>query len=231
LNVLDYLSDLAMGPCIRRLNSNQKAIYLTFDDGPKAPDTYKILELLDHHDLKATFFVVANQCKKNPQMLREIIAEGHSIGDHSWDHRYSHFFQNGKSMRTWIEHSYGYLSDFLGHQPVGFRSPAGIRTPILHAVLQDLNIPLIHWSCRFFDTVHSFSFSSEQRKLERIQPGEILLLHDVQPTDHLGSFLENTGLMISFLKNRGFNFSSISKKELPKSAPMNQIFYALHRSR
>jgi peptidoglycan/xylan/chitin deacetylase (PgdA/CDA1 family) len=171
----------------KRIVPDSKSLYLTFDDGPVS-STDDVLKILDRHKIKATFFVVAQTAKKNQAILRNILAAGHSIGNHSLDHSYSHFFKGKQSLLQWIKSSEEEISSLIEGPTVGFRPPAGVRTPELHQALSELQMPLILWRQRFFDTIFPFTFSKARRSLKCVKPGSIILLHDRQDPRRLPLF-------------------------------------------
>ena len=74
------------GKNIVRINTNQRIVALTFDDGPSPPYTDRLLDVLAKHDVKATFFLIGNRIEKHPETVRRVIAEGHQVGNHSYSH-------------------------------------------------------------------------------------------------------------------------------------------------
>ena len=105
---------------------NAPRIYLTFDDGPSTVSTPLILDILDAHGIKATFFVVGNQAVNNPDMVREVDRRGHVIANHSYSHDYTAIYQSADAFMSDIYHCESVLTDILGHQPVRIlRFPAG----------------------------------------------------------------------------------------------------------
>jgi peptidoglycan/xylan/chitin deacetylase (PgdA/CDA1 family) len=71
---------------IWRMNPNEKAVYLTFDDGPIPEITPWVLDVLDHHEIKATFFMVGDNVRKYPDTFRMVVERGHRIGNHTFNH-------------------------------------------------------------------------------------------------------------------------------------------------
>lgn len=157
---------------------NERVVFATFDDGPNSEYTPLLLDVLDRYEARATFFVITNKALKNKSLLFEILKRGHSIGDHSLDHTYQAFFQGEKKLYEWIRRSHEELSQCLGIRPVGFRSPAGVRTPELTRALSRLNIPHIGWRFRYFDTFFKMQPYHFERTLKKAHSGDIFLFHD-----------------------------------------------------
>ena len=74
------------GKNIVRLNTDQRVVALTFDDGPSPPYTDQLLDVLAKHNVKATFFMIGNRIEKHPETVRSVMAEGHQVGNHSYSH-------------------------------------------------------------------------------------------------------------------------------------------------
>jgi len=189
--------------------NNSKNLYITFDDGPDPRSTEAVLNVLDKYGAKASFFVITQKAKNNLSLIREIKSASHSIGDHSFDHRYRYFFQGRQAMLNWITASTETLNGLLGEANIGFRPPAGIRTPELHWALQRLNLPLIHWKIRFFDAVFPWSPEKAEASLDRTRSGDIILLHDAQPKNRVSRFLQTLSIYIEQATGMGFRFQPI----------------------
>ena len=203
------ICDALFGASVRNIPVSRDSVYLTFDDGPDPTTTPLVLDLLAQKNAKATFFVIGTQAKAYPDILKRIVREGHAVGDHSWDHRYYRFFLGKRSLKKWITNSQRNLFELTGTTPVGFRSPAGVRTPELHAALDTLNIPLIHWNQRCYDTLFTFNPRKARKLLFRIHEGDILLLHDHKQAKQLTPFLQGLECLLDGIINRNLKFSKL----------------------
>jgi peptidoglycan/xylan/chitin deacetylase (PgdA/CDA1 family) len=153
-------------------------IFLTFDDGPDPDVTPRLLDLFDELAVRATFFVIGEKAARHRAILRRMLAAGHGVGDHSWDHTYSRFFQARPRLHAWIRRSQQQLEDLTGRACLGFRSPAGVTTPPLLQTLRELDLPLLHWNRRYFDTCFAFTPAKARCVGERLCAGDVVLLHD-----------------------------------------------------
>ena len=199
-----------LGPALRRLSG--KNIYLTFDDGPDPILTGAVLDLLKHAEAKATFFVVTARARENLPLIERMLREGHAVGNHSLDHGYRAFFSSEKKLSDWIEKSERELKQILGRDPVGFRPPAGVRTPPLARVLAQKKIPMVLWSDRFFDAVWGWKKAQAIKTLQRLRGGEILLLHDRQKPRHVNEFLETLSYFLKQARESGFQFEALTRE-------------------
>ena len=195
---------------IRTFATSEKVVYLTFDDGPDPVVTPLLLQILESLQCKASFFVVADQVQKNPEILQLVRKGGHAIGTHSWDHSYRNFFRADKVLRNWICRAHDDLTLRLNESPIGFRSPAGVITPPLRRVLRGLRIPLIHWNTRFFDTTFGFNERKGKKAASRLRAGDILLLHDGNCRDH-EKFLAGVQSLVTEGQALGFRFDALPK--------------------
>lgn len=203
--------DSILGTCVRTIppSSSKKCIYLTFDDGPEEPLTEQLLHLLEKHKAKVTFFVVGHKAAKRASVVKRMIELGHSIGDHSLDHQYKYFFSSQDKMKSWITESQDLLTRLIGEKPVGFRSPAGVRTPILFETLNELNIPHVLWKVRYYDAVFGLKPQAVAKSLKNIRSGDIVLLHDSHSGQRAERFLAAVEFLILSLRSEGFEFCSL----------------------
>ena len=165
--------DILLGPCVRRIESDIKIIYLTFDDGPNADCTPHVQNLLQKYNVKATYFLIGNKIDKNISIFNRIKDEGNAIGNHSPDHKIKNYFKGKKVLKKWIDQSETTISTLSGKPSIGFRPPAGVRTPELRLIMKEINNKPIMWKYRFYDGVFNFNDSSWQRKIKKIKCGTL----------------------------------------------------------
>lgn len=104
---------------------NPKVMYLTFDDGPSAENTSAVLDILKARNIKATFFVVGKNVRKNPEVVRRIAAEGHTIGIHCNSHEYGELYQSVDTYLADFEEAYQAVREVTGVDAKLFRFPGG----------------------------------------------------------------------------------------------------------
>ena len=203
--------DRILGPAIRRITTEESSLFLTFDDGPDSTTTPRVLDVLARHDAKATFFVVARNACANRALMARIIRAGHTIGNHSFDHSYKKFFAGRVALKEWIERSEDTIREITGEPTIGFRSPVGIRTPELHWALRELDLPLILWERRFFDTTFTLTRRRATRSLARTKNGAIVLLHDRQTQNKREIFLDALDTYCDEAQLRGLKIRNLNK--------------------
>lgn len=170
-----------LGPNHTRLPAaatNRRAVALTLDDGPDPAITPRVLELLDQYQVRASFFCIAELAQRHPALVREIVARGHSVQNHSLRHRHNFALLGPRGMATEIHRAQQILTDLTGVRPHCFRAPAGLRNPFLDPVLHRLDLQLVSWTRRGFDTVSSDAPRVLARLTRGLAAGDILLLHD-----------------------------------------------------
>ena len=206
--IFNYTSDLIVGPCIRRIPSEEKSIYLTFDDGPSPHCTEKVLDLLKKYNSQATFFLIGDNIEKNIDIVHRIGNEGHAIGNHSLNHDTRTLFKGKKALEKWINSCDELILKNTGKKSIGFRPPVGIRTLELRLIMKQKNEQPIMWQHRFFDTQFTFNDAAWKKKFYKIKNGDIILLHDThQQPDVFLSGLEN---FIKELIKNNFKINAIN---------------------
>jgi peptidoglycan-N-acetylglucosamine deacetylase len=170
-----------LGPNITRLPAaaaERHQFALTLDDGPDPDVTPRVLDLLDAHRARATFFCIAQRAQAAPVLLRDIVARGHDVQNHSHAHRHTFSLSGPAALRREIERAQDVLAELSGQRPHCFRAPAGLRNPFLDPVLHHLGLHLVSWTRRGFDTMTADPNIVFERLTRHMAAGDIVLLHD-----------------------------------------------------
>ena len=128
--------------------------------------------------------------------------EGHAIFSHSIDHDYNKYFLGATEIQGWLETSLTQLKKAFGITAAIFRPPAGVLTPPLVAAASKLNLRLVLWNHRFFDTRFQWSIAKANRSLSRMKAGDIILLHDFQNPQHHQQFLITLNHYLSEIRRK-----------------------------
>jgi peptidoglycan/xylan/chitin deacetylase (PgdA/CDA1 family) len=160
------------------LRMNNKEVLLTFDDGPDPQTTPIILDILRKHEVKAIFFVIGNKALAQPELLKQMVADGHAIGNHTQKHPPLFALMSGKNVRREIEATNQTLEQIIGKGTRLFRPPVGYTNPIIARVVTKLNIQTIGWSARSYDSFITKPEWLLKRVLRITKPGNIVLMHD-----------------------------------------------------
>jgi len=185
---------------INNLNTTEKKVVLTFDDGPHA-NTVKVLQVLKKHDVKALFFIIGKNIQGNEAILKQIVADGHQIGNHSFSH---HNWIDVWSTKN-VTKDFAACQKLIEHyQPNTklFRPPYGVTNPNIAKALKQLNLKSIGWNVRSYDTSIKDVEKIKQRVLSQLKPGAIILLHD--RLDFMPELLET---LIPAIKEKGYAFT------------------------
>lgn len=171
-----------LGPNLTRLPAASRArgeVAITFDDGPDPQVTPAVLDILDAHGARASFFCIAEAAARHPGLCREIVRRGHAIENHSRAHRAATFpFLGLAGFRREIGGAQEELTRAAGEAPRFFRPPAGLRNPLLEPILHQLGLSLATWTRRGYDTREGDPGEVARRLLKGLAAGDILLLHD-----------------------------------------------------
>lgn len=167
-------------PIITRGKYTEKSVSLTFDDGPDPISTPALLNLLAKKNIKATFFVTGKNACRHPDLIQEIIRQGHTIGNHSYHHDPLIMLKSSKKLFQEIQRTQEILKT-TGIQTLAFRPPAGITNPKLGNILSKLGMYCVNYSCRAFDIGNRRIQNLSGKILHKIQSNDIVLLHDIIP--------------------------------------------------
>jgi peptidoglycan/xylan/chitin deacetylase (PgdA/CDA1 family) len=153
-------------------------VAITIDDGPDPEVTPQVLSQLAEHHALATFFCVGARVERYPDLARAIVERGHHVENHSQRHRHNFSLLGPRGMSAEISHAQDSITRVTGVTPLFFRAPAGLRNPFLDPILARLQMRLVSWTRRGFDTVQRDADAVYRRLANPLQGGDILLLHD-----------------------------------------------------
>ena len=197
-------------PVISRGGRAGKAVALTFDDGPDPEVTPLLLDLLRRHRLRATFFVAGRKAERQPELVREILRQGHTIGNHSFRHDPLLMLRSRARLADEITRTQNLLASF-GIRPLLFRPPVGVTNPRLPGVLRELGMECITFSCRAPDFGNRKIGGLAEAILRKVRPGAIVLLHDVSPSGGgVDTWFGEVEKIIATLKARGYDIVPLS---------------------
>ncbi|RED24986.1 peptidoglycan/xylan/chitin deacetylase (PgdA/CDA1 family) [Flavobacterium cutihirudinis] len=183
----------------------EKKIALTFDDGP-SEFTLEVLELLKKYNAKATFFCIGKNIEKHPEILKQVIAEGHLVGNHSYSHSKFFDFYNAKKITEELHNTDALLEKFTLKKINFFRPPYGVTTPSIRRALKVTGHKVIGWNIRSLDGGTKNQDLILSRIKKRVSPGGIVLLHDTAP--HSVLVLEQ---FLQFLQQNQYEVVSVEE--------------------
>ncbi len=173
------------GPQFKRLPGDEREVWLTIDDGPDPADTPALLDLLDRHGARATFFVIGDKAARHAELTQQIVARGHELGDHTFHHPAKWFWFLGRGrIEMEIKKGLGAIRRAAPEAKVRwFRAPAGMRNHHVHPVLREVGLDLAGWSVRGRDGVSTDSGAILTRLKKGARPGAVILMHEGRVDD------------------------------------------------
>jgi peptidoglycan-N-acetylglucosamine deacetylase len=170
-----------LGPNLSRLPAAavlRNEVCLTFDDGPDPEVTRRVLDLLDRHHAKASFFCVGARAAMFPEIVKEIVRRGHSVENHSQRHSWAFACYGMRGLRREVEEAQQALAAISGRRPSFFRAPVGLRSPLLDPVLAACGLRYVSWTRRGLDGISRDPVQVLRRLTRGIAAGDVLMLHD-----------------------------------------------------
>jgi peptidoglycan-N-acetylglucosamine deacetylase len=158
-----------------KLGSQQKAIALTFDDGPWPTTTTQILDILKKNKIKATFFWVGRYLQAYPELGKQVAAAGHAIGNHTWNHQYYKYNEDGAARE--IDRTTSLIQELTGVKTSMFRPPGGILNNGLADYAHKKKYAVVMWSADSLDW-RTTTQSLMENVMRQANSGGIVLMHD-----------------------------------------------------
>jgi peptidoglycan/xylan/chitin deacetylase (PgdA/CDA1 family) len=193
------------------LPHGSKQLALTYDDGPNDPHTLRLLEVLAKHDARATFFCIGRYVKQRPDIVREITAAGHVVGNHTFTHPLL-IFKNASEIRRELSDCRAALHDAIGEHSKLFRPPFGGRRPAVLRIARELGLESVMWNVTGYDWDAPPAEVIESKVSKQIRGGDVILLHD-GGHNQMGADRSQTVLttdrLIARYKDQGYRFVTI----------------------
>lgn len=181
-----------------------KCVALTFDDGPHE-ETARLLTMLDAYDAKATFFVVGRMVEQIPSIVKQAVAAGHEIGNHSWSHP-DLVVMSDSEIRSQLSRTQEVIEKAAGVTPVLFRPPYRLTNRRVAAVAKSLHLAQILWQVDSEDWKNRNADVVARRVLADMRRGAVVLMHDIHSTS-----ISAVPRILSELAGKGFSFVTVSE--------------------
>ena len=215
LTILWYVSESPRnqiwGQTVTSEPLKQRVVALTFDDGPNPPYTDQILAYLHKERVPATFFVVGVAIEAHPDTLRQEVAYGNAVGNHTWDHAHLVLLSRAHIARE-ITLTEDEIERVASVHTTIFRPPFGARDFAVIKVAHELGLQVIMWSVPLpADWTQPPPQVIADRVLKYVKDGSIIVLHDGnrgKPADRANT-VEATKLIVSQLKKEGYRFVTV----------------------
>lgn len=181
-------------------------IAMTFDDGPSAKLTPKLLDMLKARGIKATFYVVGTNAAEYPQIIKRMVDEGHEVGNHSWSHPALNSL-GSSSLRKQLEDTNAAVVRAGAPRPVTMRPPYGATSARLNKLFdEEYGMKSILWSVDPLDWKYRNSTKVYNAIVQKVQPGAIILAHDIH-----ASTVQAMPEVFDALLAKGYKFVTVSE--------------------
>lgn len=189
--------------------SENKIIYLTFDAGYENGNTEPILDALKKHNVQATFFVVGHFLESAPELVKRMVEEGHSVGNHTYHHLDMSKISDKNSFQKEMQDVESLYQEITGKEMIKYyRPPQGKYSKENLKMAQEMGYYTFFWSLAYVDWYQEKQPSKEEafeKLLGRIHPGAIVLLHSTSQTN--GEILDE---LLTKWKEMGYTFRPLS---------------------
>lgn len=217
----DYTLDKRSYNCC---NVEGPFVAITFDDGPKPGQTDRLLDILKARGIKATFFVIGQNAAAHPELIQRIIAEGHEIGNHSWNHA-SLTKVGAAGVASQINQTDAAVTQAGAPKPIIMRPPYGATNTVLNKRLnEEFGKKVVLWDVDPLDWKYRNSARVTNEILKNAKPGSIILAHDIH-----ASTVNAMPATLDALLQKGYKFVTVSEliamdrpKLAKKPAPQQQ---------
>lgn len=187
------------------LDPNGKYIALTFDDGPDPDVTPRVLDILQQHNVVATFYLLGSRVPYSPELVKQMVESGHELGNHTFNH-----IDVSKSDYASISEEIQKTNDNIfaaaGIYPRTLRTPYGAMSPAAEAVAEAYELPIVMWSADSRDWESRNPTAIHEAVMLKSAPGGIILLHDVHETT-----ADALPAILSSLRNQGYEFVTVTQ--------------------
>ena len=210
-----------LGPNVVRLPEAaalRGEIAITIDDGPDPEVTPQVLAILSKYQVRATFFCIGERVLAHPEICRDIVAAGHDIENHGQFHRNHASLFGPQGWLREVGMAQSAIEATTGRRPRFFRALAGLRNPFLDPVLHRLDVRLVTWTRRGFDTCRADPQRVLGSLLRHLRAGDILLLHDghsARMNDGRAVILDVLPCLLEELKIRNLTTATLSSVCMP----------------
>lgn len=165
-----------------QIQTDEMAVAMTFDDGPHATFTPRLLDILKERNIKATFYVVGKCAKAYPHIIRRILEEGHEIGNHTWDHKALNSMSD-QQVRNELQMTEDAVFEASGYRMRSMRPPYGATNLRLNQMwFKEFGYPTMMWSVDPLDWKNRNSATVTSRIVSNVHKGAIILAHDIHGT-------------------------------------------------
>lgn len=204
----------------RMVDLRKPMIALTYDDGPYAPVGNRIMDTLETHNGRATFFMVGDRVKSYATEVRRMASNGHEVANHTYNHKYLNKL-DASSIRSQVTKANDVIEAVSGTRPKLMRLPGGNKN---QTVLQNVNMPIILWDIDTRDWATKNAQKTIDAVIGKVKDGDIILMHELY-----SSTADATAAIVPKLAAQGYQFVTVSElaRFKGKTLSNNQIYYSI----
>lgn len=204
----------------RVVDPSRKMVAITLDDGPHGVNTQKILDILDKHNARATFFMLGQNVNGNKEVVKDVYTRGNEIGIHTWSHPQLTKLSE-ESVKSEVKNTSDAIYNITGYRPTLVRPPYGAFNTTVRNALKDYS--LILWNIDSLDWKSRDENQIVPLVMNDVEDGDIILLHDIHSTtvpavEKIVNQLDEQGYQMvtasELLENKGYDRA------------INQVFYS-----
>lgn len=197
------------GKRVDHVPTDEKVVYLTFDDGP-TENTPCILNMLDELGVKATFFLIGSNMEEYPELTQQIIDAGHDIGNHSYTHSRL-VFRPLSEIKDEVDKTNGIIKSFGYDREIFFRPPNGKKLILLPWYLSQTGQTTVMWTLEpeSYGDVSKDAQSMAQYVIDNVSDGAIILLHPMN--DRTDKTLDTVEKIVTELRSKSYKFETLSE--------------------
>jgi len=203
------------GDALEKGKSGSRALALTFDDGPHPVTTRQVLEILEQHGARATFFLLGHKVEAHPDVVKEIRDAGHELGIHGFHHDHLFSLRSSRYARSQIERTQQAIERACGVRPTLFRPPIGFASHLTFRGAERAGVQLVAWTVRSLDGIASARPASvAARVIARLTDGAIILMHDSSERDDFApASIAALPAILQAMRERGFRAVGVGELE------------------
>jgi peptidoglycan/xylan/chitin deacetylase (PgdA/CDA1 family) len=193
------------------LGPGSRLLALTYDDGPNDPYTWRMIEVLERHGVKATFFLIGQYVQRKPEIAHALVAAGHAIGSHTWSHP-NLIFEQVTELRRQLVQTRQAILDATGVETKIFRPPFGGRRPATLRTVRAFGLQTVMWNVTCYDWKAKSAEEIAAHAERQIHGGDVILLHDgshVRMGADRSRSVEASDRILSRYLGEGFEFVTI----------------------
>lgn len=186
----------------RYVDISKPMVALTYDDGPRAANGNRIMDLLEQYNGRATFFLVGNMVNANKAEVQRMAADGMEVANHSWDHQYFNKL-GAAAIQSEVSKCNAAIYEACGVMPTLIRLPGG---NITNTVRANVSMPMIYWTIDTRDWQHRSAAKTIEHVVGKVKDGDIVLMHEIWD-----STVAAQETIIPALANQGFQLVTVSE--------------------